>query len=143
MQDWHHLFATGLEELFGKTTCGLIGRELSQMIRASSETFFMKALENARHILASRPHRQGDADSLLEDFASKRHEYSQYCLDMMPGSGGRHGSSHAEINHSSILCYMNDGHKATNEYCEEVITLVKDLLGRQNKHCIMMNQLFY
>ena len=38
---------------------------------------------------------------------------------------------------------MNDGQKATNKYCEEVITLVKDLFGRKNKHCTLMNQLLY
>ena len=38
---------------------------------------------------------------------------------------------------------MNDGHKTTNEYCKEVITLVKDLLARQNIHCIEMNQLIH
>ena len=81
------------------------------MIRASTEVFFVKALENARHILSTRAQRQGDADSVLEDFASKRNEYAQYCINMIPGSRGRHGLSNAESNHSSVLCYMNDGHK--------------------------------
>ena len=87
--------------------------------------------------------RRGDAEEVLETFAASRHEYAQYCIDSMPGSRGRHGSVNSESNHSSVLCYMNDGHKKTNEYCEDVITLVKDLLGRQNMHCIEMNRLLY
>ena len=33
--------------------------------------------------------------------------------------------------------------KKTNEYHGEPITLVKDLLGRQNQHCNEMNALLY
>ena len=38
---------------------------------------------------------------------------------------------------------MNASHKKTNEYCEEAVTLVKDILGKQNRHCIEMNSLLY
>ena len=31
----------------------------------------------------------------------------------------------------------------TNKYCEESVTLVKDIFGRQNQHCIEVNSLFY
>jgi hypothetical protein len=143
LQDWHHLFTSGLSDRFGKTGYALIKTELSQMMRASSEQYFTKALENARLILTRAGQRQVETEAKLESFASKRHEYAQYCIDMMPGSRGRHGSSNSESNHSSVLCHMNDGHKKTNEYNEEVITLVKDLLGRQNYHCIEMNRLLY
>ena len=143
LQDWHHLFTSGLSDRFGKTAHALIKTELSQMMRASSEQYFTKALENARIILSRAGQRQLETEAKLEAFASKRHEYAQYCIDMMPGSRGRHGSSNSESNHSSVLCHMNDGHKKTNEYSEEVITLVKDLLARQNDHCIEMNRLLY
>ena len=81
------------------------------MIRASKEIFFMKALENACHILSTRAQWQGDAESVIEDFASKRNEYSQYCIDMIPRLRGRYGSSNAESNYSSVISYMNDGNK--------------------------------
>ena len=46
-RDWHHLFES-LEDLFGKEAHCVISGELSLMIRASSEDFFNKALDNAR-----------------------------------------------------------------------------------------------
>ena len=42
-----------------------------------------------------------------------------------------------------FFCDLNDGHRKVNEYCEEAITLIKDLLGRQNKHCNEMNAIFF
>ena len=113
------------------------------MIRASSEEFFNKALDNAHTLLSRMGERRGDAEEVLETFAASKHEYAQYCIDSMPGLHGRHGSANSESNHSSVLCYMNDGYNKTNEYCKDVITLAKDLLGRQNMHCIEMNRLLY
>ena len=61
----------------------------------------------------------------------------------MKGSQGFHGSALAEINHSSVLCHLNDEHTQTNRYCEDALTLIKDLFGCQNRHAIKMNQLFH
>ena len=40
----------------------------------------------------------------------------------------------AEQNHSSVLINLNDGIRGINEYCEQPMTLVKDLHIRQNVH---------
>ena len=74
--------------------------------------------------------RSGEAGKPLDNFALVNNEYAQFCINTMPGSQGKHGSYNSAINHSSVLCYINGGHKKTNEYFEEPITLVKDLLGR-------------
>ena len=70
-----------------------------------------------------------------------RNEYWQYYLDMISWSHGLPGLSNNEINHSSVLCYMNDDHTKTNRYCEGTIILVKDLLrrGRQHNYCVLMH----
>ena len=121
----------------------MINRELSLTICASSESFFDKAHENAQTLLKRMGERSAEAEKTLDTFALAKNEYAQFCIDKMPGSRGKHGSSNSEINHSSVLCCMNDGHKKTNAYREEPITLVKDLLGRQNQHCNEMNNLLY
>jgi hypothetical protein len=143
LQDWHHLFASGLQDIFGKSIYEVIHEELSQMIRARSEKYFEEALSNATCLLQRLGERSGEAENKLETFANKRHEYAQYCISRMPGSRGLHGSSNSESNHSSVLCHLNDGHTTHNNYCEEAITLIKDLLARQNKHCNTMNALLF
>ena len=37
LQDWHHLFSSGLPDLFGKGTYGVIETELGQMIRTHTK----------------------------------------------------------------------------------------------------------
>ena len=61
----------------------------------------------------------------------------------MAGSRGLHGSSVSEQNHSSTLCHLNDGHSKDNQYCEEPITYVKDLFGRQQKLNTTMNEILF
>ncbi len=76
----------------------------------------------------------------FEIFANPHQEYSQFQLDMMKGSRGLHGSSMSEQNHSSILCTLNDGHTKNNTYCEEPMTLFKDLMECNRVHSICMNK---
>ena len=112
LRDWYHLFNTELQDMFGKVAFCMIKRELSLMIRASSESFFFdKAHENAQTLLKRMGERSAEAEKTLDTFALVKHEYAQFCIDTMPGSRGKHGSSNSKINHSSVLCYMNDGHK--------------------------------
>ena len=62
------------------------------------------------------------------------------CIAQSPGNCGRKGSAILESNHSSVLCYLNDGVKVTKIYQEPPMLLVRDLLGRQQKHVILTNQ---
>ena len=141
LRDWHHLFDTGLKDLFGAQVHTAIGDELRQMVRARTETYFQDALHNARQKLQWMVIRDGKAENTLDKFTDMKHEYAQFEIFKMQGSRGFHGSSHSESNHSSTLCYLNDGHSPINDYREDGLTLVKDLLGCQNRHCIQMNKL--
>ena len=64
-------------------------------------------------------------------------------IDQMPGSRDLHGSSISEQNHSSCLCYLNDEQSSDNKYCEDPVTYVKDLFGRQLKLDMKMNELLF
>lgn len=47
----------------------------------------------------------------------------------------------SEQNHASILCNLNNGHTKNNTYCEEPMTLFKDLMERNRLHGIRMNKM--
>jgi hypothetical protein len=55
----------------------------------------------------------------------------------IPGNWGLHGNSCSEQNHSSKLCYLNDGNEHGNSYCEQLIFLIKDLLQHQHRDMSM------
>ena len=67
-------------------------------------------------------------------------QYAEYCIAQVPGNRGQKGSAISESNHSSVLCYLNDGVRVTNTYQEHPMLLVRDLLARQQKHVILTNQ---
>jgi hypothetical protein len=66
LQDWHHLFASGLQDLFGKSIYDVIKEELGQMIRAGSEEYFEQALTNATCLLQSLGDQSGEAENKLQ-----------------------------------------------------------------------------
>ena len=113
------------------------------MIKADSEEHFEKAYSNARLILRQQQPRNAELEATLDEFANANAEYSQFAINKMAGSRGLHGSSVSEQNHSSTLCHLNDGHSKDNQYCEEPITYVKDLFGRQQKLNTTMNEILF
>ena len=84
LRDWHHLFASGLQDLCGKSAYSVIQQELSQMIRARTEDYFDKAHINALSLLQRLGQRSAEAKDTLESFAKARNEYSQFCIDTIP-----------------------------------------------------------
>ena len=62
-------------------------------------------------------------ETTLENLESEKETYAQFCLDSPLPSRSIYGGAE---NHSSALCYLNDGNKKGNDYCEEPHTLVKD-----------------
>ena len=142
--DWHHLFKDGLDDYFGKQGCTLLKGSLTQMIKAKSEEHFNKALHNARLILQNQVDgRDLELEHKLDEFASKKHTYAEYCLDQTKGTRGLHGSSMSEQNHSSVLCNLNDGDRKVNKYQEYPVTLAKDLFERQSQHVLKFNKLLF
>ena len=114
------------------------------MIKAPSRDYFDKALDNARTKLRNMLQPDTALEETLELFASECDLYSQYHIDEMIGSRGLHGSSVSEQNHSSSLCHLNDAKTPDNQYCEEPMTLIKDLFARQFKLNLKMKKtLFY
>lgn len=60
--------------------------------------------------------------------------FAQYCLNKMKGLRRIHSYDPSEMNHSSVLVFLNDGDKHANNYIKEPHTLVKDLFKRQKRH---------
>ena len=141
--DWYHLFDSGLDKLFGKACKKLLDGHLPQLIKAESEAHFEHVLASAFTLLKSQPSPNAQWEHDLQQFADLRSTYAQYCLNTIPGSRGRHGSSSVEQNHSSALCFLNDGLRGENNYCEDPVTLIKDLHGRQWNHVQKWNQILH
>ena len=84
-----------------------------------------------------------ELEKLFKICAQEKETYAQFRLDKIKGTRGLHGSSMSEKNHSSTLCFLNDGHTKNNKYCEQSITLVKDLFTHQQHHVVIMNKLLF
>lgn len=104
------------------------------MIKLKSEGHFEAALTNARLKLTLLSRHDLDLETKLEAFAKEKETYSQFCVDKVKGTHGLHVSSVSEQNHASTLCHLNDNHSKNNKYCEQHITLVKDLFACQQCH---------
>ena len=101
------------------------------MIHSTTEQEFEDALSSAMGLLHSQANRNGQLESDLLKFTEKGKTYAQYCLDAIPGNGGLHGNTASEQNHSSTLCFLNNGNKKENNFCEHPIVLIRELLKRQ------------
>lgn len=141
MADWHHLFES-LPKVFGPSYT-LISSKVREMVTATSSDKFEHAYTTAMEILtATASFNQQHVDTLI-DFKSKKESYSSYILSKTKGTRGKHGSSLSESNHSSVLIHLNDGDKYKNNYCEEPMTLVKDLFLREQYLVNKFNSVLY
>ena len=138
LKDWFHLFFTGITDMFGQYGAELLEDELK---RARNLEYFNQAQMNATTKLLQISPRNMLLEKKLEEFVNANHEYSHFQIDTMKDSQGLHGFSISEQNHASILCNLNDGHTKNNTYCEEPMTLFKDLMERKRLHGIQMNKM--
>jgi hypothetical protein len=130
LMDQFHLLDSGLAEYFGITWHALLKSHLQSMIHAKNEEDFNDVLNAAIHLVRAQPVRDGIIEQKLQDFAAKRSSYAQYCIDLIPGNRGWHGSSSCEQNHSSTLVYLNDGNKMGNNYMAEPADMISKLMER-------------
>ena len=100
-------------------------------------------MDNAKTKLRNMFQPDAALEETLELYASECDLYSQYHIDEMIGSRGLHGSSVSEQNHSSSLCHLNDKKTPDNQYCEEPMTLIKDLFARQFKLNLKMKKTLF
>ncbi len=77
--------------------------------------------------------RDGDLESKLGEFIEMKKNYALYLIHLIPGHQNRFDSMFSEINHSSVLSYLNDGYKYANTYHEYPFMLIRDLLHCQRK----------
>jgi hypothetical protein len=121
----------------------LIEGHLREMCNATSEDVFEIAFSKAMAMLQNVVNRNGKAEDELKSFKEEKATYASYILCKKRGTRGKHGSSLAESNHSSVLVFLNDGEKKNNTYCEKPHTLVKDLFQRQKCHINKWNEVLY
>ena len=112
----------------------MLNRYIDKMICAKSEEVFNHVLQRAFEMLSRQQVRNANLEESLQQFADRRQNYAQYCLDRTPGTRGLHGSAATEQNHSSLLVFLNDGIDGQNNYCKDSLTLLKDLFRRQWVH---------
>ena len=79
----------------------------------------------------------------MDKFAAAKETYAHFEIDKIKGTRGLHGSSMSEQTHSGVLYHLNDGHVKNNEYCENAITLVKELFVRQQRNVVITNKLLF
>ena len=100
------------------------------MTHAKEETKFIDTYASAKNFLNSTRNINNKSLEELDHFFRERNMFAQYCLDQMKGSRARHGSAPSEMNHSSVLVFLNDRDKHANAYIEEPYTLLKYLFKR-------------
>ena len=81
------------------------------MSHARRETDFMDIYASAKNFLNSTRNINNKSLEELNHFFRERNMFAQYCLDQMKGSRARHGSAPSEMNHSSVLVFLNDRDK--------------------------------
>ena len=116
---------------------------LHQIVEALPKEVFNEALSMAGDLLAAAPFRSGKSESDLTVFAGLRETYLTYCIQKLPGNSERLGNQAAEVNHASMLYFLNGGHTKTNTYQETPIKVVRDLLSRQFNSVIITNKRLY
>ena len=94
----------------------------------------------ASSILQNSSPRMGHAETELEVFASQRKHYATFELRKVLGNRLRHGSSLSEINHASVLIFLNDGIRGVNHYCESPMLMIRDLHVRQLNYVCKVNE---
>ena len=134
MADRWHLKNSILPKIFRVNTYDAISGYLLQMMDANTEEIFNNAYFQAKTQLRDRTNRNERHEEALDQFANNWQTYASFELKKKRGTRGKHGSSCCEANHSSVLCFLNDGQRSKNMYCEQPHTLLKDLLARQQMH---------
>jgi hypothetical protein len=118
----------------------LLKGHLVKMVQANSEQEYNDILQAATDLLQSQLQRDGQLESVLEEFASLRETYASYCHAQVPGNRGYHGNTISESNHSSVLVYLNDGNKNGNIFCGNLLILIREPLKRQQTHVAKANE---
>ena len=133
MADYYHLIDTVLPDLFGKYY-PLLKETLLQMANSLTRKKFEVARQNGQSLLEGMSPRNGATEKEFYQFSQERSTYAQYILRETKGTQGRRGSTASKQNHSSVLCHLNDGICSENKYCEEPVTLIRDIFDRQKYH---------
>ena len=116
---------------------------LLRMIQVESKSEFDQTVTSARELIQSQTPRDGELESKFEVFVSRKENYASHHIATIPGNRGRHGNVMSEINHSSVLVFLNDGNKHGNDFFEHPMVLIRELLRRQKKQSQKKNlQLF-
>ena len=91
-------------------------------------------------MLTALPQQNGEVETELTTFVARRNWYAFYCLEQIPCNRHKKGNTASEVNHLSVLSYLNDGFRSSNLYPEHPTLLIQDILKRQHSHIIMTNK---
>ena len=141
--DRWHLLDSGLEKMFGKSGYEKLKGHLVRMIESNSKEDFDSFFTAAWGLLKSMEQRDGQLETTLLKFGDMRKNYASYCIASIPGNRGFLGNANSEQNHSSALVFLNDGDRGKNKYCQHLVTLIKDLLRREQWRRNKSNELIF
>ena len=127
--DYIHLFDSVLPKRFGHNGFNILKNCLRNMAHANDDLQFDLGYGDALAILSGRRRNQR-WESELSKFYFERDVYAKHKIQQIRGTRGRRGSSCSEIVHC-VLINLNDGQRSVQKYCENPITLIKDLFARQ------------
>jgi len=125
--DHYHLLQSVWPEFLGKSFSGELKVALEGMVHAKTQLQFHEFCGKALAASSSNPNHQ----EYIQKYIDSGEMYSTFALESAAMTLGRHGSSHAEQNHSSVMAYMN------GISYEQPEILVKLLIERQYHHMTM------
>ena len=141
--DQWHLLDSILKKRLGRLYLDKNFGYIRFMINASSLEIFNKAYEDAFSILVNLPNRNANTENELTRFRDGKDHYASFIIAKKRLKRGNHSSTISEINHSRVICWLNDGDRQGNKYTEDPHTLVKDLSRRQEVRIKKYNQFLY
>jgi len=103
--DQWHLLDSGLSQKFGKAGYELLKGHLVKMVQANSEQEYNDILQAATDLLQSQLQRDGQLESVLEEFASLRETYASYCHAQVPGNRGYHGNTISAVSYTHLRAH--------------------------------------
>lgn len=128
--DQYHLLQKDWPDYFGSTFSGDFADYLRKMMYASTEAKFETAYQRAKECIAQNPKH---LDYVLK-LGRNRNRFASYAIENAKGTMLRHGSSHAEQNHSSIIAHIGD------HLYEDPSVEVRLLLDRQRDLNLLLSQ---
>lgn len=128
--DQYHLWNSDWPKFFGGAFAGPLLDSLKGMLYAKSDVRFEAALIESKNLVRTNPRFL----DYVTNLGANRGRYATFAVEAAKGTLKRHGSSHAEQNHASVIAHIGD------HLYEDPAKEVELLLQRQAHQDQIMSQ---